>query len=310
MGFEDGYFNYRLDDDGALVQHGISPEDYSVDVAAAAADDFIRTTPADEPLFLMLTPFGPHDPSTPAPRHADLFPDLTPFRPPSYNEPDMSDKPEYIRSQPQLDLTQQAKLDDFVKDQYRALQAVDDAVGKVVTALSDTGRLGTTLIVFMSDNGLHWGEHRWTKKALPYQESLHVPMVLRYDPLLDGPSTDSHLVLNVDLAPTFASLAGTTAPGAEGMDLFQLLSGTTPWRKQFVLEHITPQAPTFCGVMGRRYTYAQYSTGEEELYDRRTDPYELVNVAADPDYAATLESKRATTHELCDPPPPDFTFTH
>ena len=68
--------------------------------------------------------------------------------------------------------------------------------------------------------------------------------------------------------------------------------------------------PAYCGVRNTDYMYAQYETGEEELYDLRTDPNELTNVVSDPKYASILVVLRDQTHQLCDPPPPGFTWSH
>ena len=81
-------------------------------------------------------------------------------------------------------------------------------MSEIVDALSDTGRLSNTLIVFTSDNGMLWGEHRWSSKVVPYEESIRVPFVIRDDALITAPRRDDHLVLNIDLAPTFADIAG------------------------------------------------------------------------------------------------------
>src|SRR4029079_10780809 len=112
------------------------------------------------------------------------FSGLQPFRPPNYNEADVSDKPGYIRATKKAGSVAQATVDAFRIKQYQALLAVDDAIDKIVHALSDTGRLSNTMIVFASDNGLTWDEHRWQDgKVVPYEESIRVPLVIRYDPL-------------------------------------------------------------------------------------------------------------------------------
>ena len=132
------------------------------------------------------------------------FSDLGPWRPASYDEADVSDKPAYVRSNGPLSDSTKATIERFRRDQYRALMSVDRAVSQILDALTDTGRLSNTLIVFTSDNGMLWGEHRWSSKVVPYEESIRVPFVIRDDALITSPRRDGHLVLNIDLAPTFA----------------------------------------------------------------------------------------------------------
>jgi arylsulfatase A-like enzyme len=302
------YFDYDLSVDGQLIHYASDPEDYSTDVLAGYATDFIRTTAADQPLFMMFTPWGSHAPAIPAPRHEGLFSNLSPWRPPSYNEADVSDKPLWVRSDPQLTPEEQAEIDAFRIDQYRTLRSVDDAVGAVLDALADTNRLSTTLIVYASDNGYLWGEHRQDGKVVPYDESIRVPMVVRYDAMVTSPRNDTHLALNIDLAPTFADLAGVPAPGAEGQSLLPLLaSPEAPWRTDFLIEHLG-LIPTYCGVRNERYTYVRYQTGEEELYDNLTDRWQLENKVTDPAFADVLSAQRIRLPQLCDPPPPGYQF--
>jgi arylsulfatase A-like enzyme len=299
------YYDYDLNLDGSLVHFGSEAVDYSTDVLAHQADAVIRGTDPGQPLFLMFTPFAPHGPATPAPRHEGAFSGLAPWRPPSYNEADMSDKPEYMQELPLLTPEEQAEKDELRRNEFRALLAVDDAIGTIMSALDDTGRLSNTMIVYASDNGLLWGEHRSGGKSVPYLESIHVPLVIRYDPLLLSGRNDAHLVLNTDLAPTFAELAGIAPPAVDGLSLFPLLTGgPTPWRVDFLIEHYA--TPTYCGIHRKGLTYVKYKTGEEELYDEVVDRYQMDNVASDATYAATLASMRARMVALCNPPPPGF----
>jgi arylsulfatase A-like enzyme len=205
----------------------------------------------------------------------------------------------------------QADVDFERLSMYRSLLAVDDAVGAIVSALESSGRLSTTLIVLASDNGFLWGEHRWAGKKVAYEESIRIPMVVRYDPLVPAPRVDGRFALNVDLAPTFAAAAGVPAPGAEGTSLLPLLPGTAvPWRKDFLIENAlnsggADEVPTFCAVRNRRFLYAQYlATGEEELYDLEEDVGQLDSVSGDPGYVSKLLTLRARSGVLCVPPPP------
>jgi arylsulfatase A-like enzyme len=244
-----------------------------------------------------------------------MFPNLTPYRPPNYDEPDVSDKPTYIRTLPRFASGSIARIDTLRSKQYRSLQAVDESVAGLVDALEDTGRLSNTLIVFTSDNGFLWGEHRWGKrgdenKQVPYEESIRVPYVVRYDPLVSSPRLDPSLVLNIDLAPTFTALAGVSAPGAEGRSLLPLLADPeSAWRSDFLIEHGLTNVPTYCAVRTTDALYVRYGTGEQELYRLATDPYELNNLAANPAYAEQLSVLRARAVQLCSPTPPGYSFT-
>ena len=312
------YYNYSLSIDGTNRSYGSAPSDYSTDVLASKAESFIRNTNPADPLFLYYTPYAPHGPVSVAPRHATSFSDLPPWRPPSYNEVDVSDKPAYIRNRPLLNAT--TNPDSLRRKMLQSLLAVDDAVGRIVEALRDTGRLSNTLIVFASDHGYLWGEHRWTDKAVPwngkvvpYDESTRIALVMRYDAMVSAPKTDNHLAANIDLAPTFAQLAGVAAPGVEGQSLVPHLTSThSPTRPDLLIEHVrdTHQidtVPTYCAVRNLRHLYVYYATGERELYDMSVDPFQLNNLRG-----AQSASVRSTLHarlrELCVPEPPGLTL--
>jgi arylsulfatase A-like enzyme len=298
------YYRYTLNIDGRLVKHGSRPEDYSTDVLGDDAVDFIRKTPGS--LFLYFSPYGPHTPARPAPEDEDRIPRHRPLRPPSFNEPNVSDKPQWVRNLQPIGEAGQRTIDTLRDRTYATLRSVDRAVGKIVDALAETGRLHNTLIVFMSDNGFLFGEHRFFNKAVAYEEAIRVPLVVRYDRLIRSPRVDRHLVVNIDVAPTFAAFAGVPAPGAEGMSFLPLLSDPDPpWRRDFLVEHMNLlHVPSFCGVRSDRFMYVHYATDEEELYDLQNDPYELQNAVGDPKLADVLRRLRSREKELCNPPPP------
>jgi arylsulfatase A-like enzyme len=310
------YYSYRLSVDGTTVEYGDLPTDYSTDVLAMEAEAFIRS--ADPPFLLHFSPNAPHFRQgdelevTPAARHEDAFASLPPWRPPNYNEADVSDKPNWLRLKtPSIPPDRQAKGDTFRQEQMEALLAVDEAVGRIIDALADTGQLADTMIVFASDNGNDWGEHRRFSKLVPYGSSIRIPLVIRYDRLVASARTESRLAVNVDVAPTFAAVAATGAPGAEGRSLVPLLTSPTgPWRRDFLLEHLGAGGaliPTYCGVRNETHTYVQYVTGEEEIYDLGADPYELENLARTPEMRKSLVEFRNRLRGLCDPPPPRLT---
>ncbi|MFL5736765.1 MAG: sulfatase [Actinomycetota bacterium] len=309
----DFYYDYTMSLNGTAASYGEDPGDYSTDVLAADADQAIRQTPSGQPLFLYFSPTAPHQDPIPPPRYASACPKAQLAHTAAFNEADVSDKPAYIASRPLLTDKQIANQDASFQDQCRTLLGVDDAVGTILHALSETGRLSNTLLVFMSDNGVLLGEHRWKFKKVPYEPAIRVPMIVRYDPVTAGTAaTRNALVANIDIAPTFAAAAGVSAPGAEGESLLPLLTNASAsWRTRFLIEHEDTDnfvpVPTYCAVRNQRYLYVDYQTGEEELYDLKTDPLELQNVAGNSSYAARLKSLHHALVSLCNPPPPGYT---
>lgn len=306
------YYDYVANVDGNERSYGSDPSDYGTTVLRREAVSFIRQTDPATPLFLYWSPQAPHDPATPQRSDRGDFRSLPAWRPNAYNELNVADKPAYIRRRPLLDRAAAAEIDAFRRRQVESLQGVDQAVGAIVDALRDTDRLQNTLIVFMSDNGMLWGEHRWHSKSVPYEEAIGVPFVVRYDALIEEARRDRHLVLNIDLAPTFAALAGVDAPGAEGLSLAPLLEGTAAeWRDDFLIEHLVENekgAPTFCAVHSARYVLVHYGTSEEELYDLARDPDQMRNRVGRRGYRDVRRSLRHRLAQLCDPPPPGFTL--
>jgi arylsulfatase A-like enzyme len=303
-----GYYDYDLSVDGTIETHGSDPAtDYSTTVLGESAAAFVRSVPADQPLFVEFAPAAPHDPAIAEPRFEQDFPDLVPWRPPSFDEADVSDKPAYVQRFPPLTSASTSSVDGFRRRQLQTLQSADEQVGQLLDALEETGRLEDTLILFTSDNGLLWGEHRWVKKEVPYDEALRVPLVVRYDAGNIATRTEEHLALNIDLAPTIADLAGVEHPATEGVSLGPLLSDpSAPWRSDFLIEHMqgTNPVPTYCGVRTETQKFVRYVTGERELYDLAADPGELDNVAADPDHADDVARLERRLDELCVPAPP------
>ena len=307
------YYDYRLVDDGRVESYGHDAHSYSTDVLARKAVSFVEH--ARSPFFAELTPFGPHEPATPPLRYTRAFAASTWSKPPSFNAADALTKPAYIRRLAPLNSKQLTQADQFRRNQLASALAVDDAIGSLVKALKARHQLRNTMFVFASDNGVSWGEHHLiaARKLVPYEESIRVPMVIRYDPLTHGrPRTDRRLALNIDYAPTFAALAGRQMKGAEGRSLVPVLAGQQPaWRHDFLIEHLRgpPQTdvPTYCGVRNERYKYVLYQTREEELYDLKLDPFELVNQASNPAFAALKERLRERLTKLCAPPPPGYT---
>ena len=289
------FFNYSMNINGAIVEYGSSPSDYSTDVVRGMTIDFIRQNRSN-PFLLVVTPSAPHFPFTPAPRHLGQLDSLPPHRPASWREPDVTDKPPLVRFLANNTGPGSIPARDQLRiRQLESLLSIDEAVEKMVDTLDQAGLTDNTLILYTSDHGYSWDEHWISGKSFPYDEMVRIPFVLRYpvgtEDLPAGTSLDE-LVANLDIAPTLTSLAGAAPPTSpDGQNLMDLFSGQ-PWREELVIEDsLLLFGSPWIGLRTDHFKYVRNSTGAgpfEELYDLHVDPLELDNVASAPAYQATL----------------------
>ncbi|MCI0633208.1 MAG: sulfatase [Actinobacteria bacterium] len=285
------YHDYTLFEQDHTVDYGTLPADYSTDVLASKAVEFIQESPLDRPFLLWYAPTAPHPPAIPAERHAGAFDDLVVPMPPSVGEADVSDKPAWVRALPRLDAQDFDALRRARRRSSETLLAVDEAVRRIVALLRARGELDETVIVITSDNGLAFGEHRWTRKSCPYEVCLRVPFLVRVPDVEHR--VERTVVSAADLAPTIAELAGIVPPlTLDGVSLVDLLrSGSRAGLPGVVFAELPgdQRVPAWWELRGRRFAYVELVTGERELYDLRGDPFELVNVVDDARYADDVE---------------------
>jgi N-acetylglucosamine-6-sulfatase len=293
------YYNYRLGNSPKFFGEGA--QDYSTDVLAHRAVNFIWSTPRDKSLFLYFAPYAPHAPFLAAPRDWGALVGKLPTYRPASSTASLADKPAYMRGRAVIP---QQKVDHVRLGQYESLIAVDEAVSAIVAALEHSDRLRDTMIVFMSDNGYLDGDHRLFGKNVPYQQATSIPLVIRWDGRLRAGVVDNRMTGNIDIAATIADAAGTTMK-TDGQSLLG-----SQRRSGLVLEAGAAggrlHRPAYCGWRDADWLFVHYSTGEEELYSVPNDPQELHNLASDPAHSAVLASLRATTKGACRPMPPDF----
>jgi len=316
--FPETYENYRLNDNGRINEFAETDEEYQTDVLSQRTLDFVKSTPSGKPFFLYLAPFAPHAPAQPHTRHENALPGLKAPRPPSFDEEDVSDKPEWVQRLPRLSPQTAERTDDWHRRRVQTLLAVDELIAKLIETLRQQGQLENTYLFFTSDNGFQLGAHRLDHgKGDPYEESIRVPMIVR-GPGVPAGRTLPHSVLNIDLAPTFLALAGADPPHPlDGRSLTPLLGGRPPepgkWRQDFLVEHWdsgkTRQRdteddggiPEYSALRTETHTYVEYpKTNERELYDLRKDPFQMQSIHGDAS-AARLEqlSKRLAVLRQC-----------
>jgi N-acetylglucosamine-6-sulfatase len=303
------YYGYELQHtNGSTTRYGFDAASYSTDVLRRYALNFIRSTPGEKPLFLYFAPYAPHEIADPAPRHAGIPAPIERFWPPSAQEQDLSDKPLWIQ---RLPVVSSSTIQAARVRQYRTLRSVDEALAAILDLQRARHRLHNTLLVFLSDNGVMWGEHRVMGKFVPYKGATRIPMAIAWPARLPEGRVDARLALNVDLPVTIAAAAGAPHAPVAGRNLL------VRWRRAgFVLEARSATAPgsngtnvarpAYCGWRTARYLFVHYGNGREELYDYARDPWELKDRRGTaPELQRNL---RGRARAACFPEPPGFNW--
>jgi len=279
------------------------------DVVTDYAVQFIKDNKAKR--FSMVIGFkSPHDPRQPAERNKDLFAGEEPrpaanadCRPPFLLEPG----PTVTRPGKKAAAAKKAKAGrpgsnfENIRNCFRCLAGVDQNVGRILDTLDQLGLAENTVVIYCSDNGYYFGEHSLGDKRSAYDESLRIPMLLRWPKLGDKGKTADEMILNIDLAPTLLDLAGVTIPATmQGRSWRPLLEGRPgEWRKAFFYEYFYERGmgrtPTTLAVRTETAKLIKYPGHDDwtELYDLKADPDEKKNLARDPAHKDLLEPMQA-----------------
>lgn len=193
----------------------------------------------------------------------------------------------------------------YLKKYLRCVKGVDDGVGRVLSYLEESGQLDNTLILYTGDQGFMLGEHDYIDKRWMYEESLRMPLLVRYPKHIKAGSTADALVNNTDFAPTMLNFAGVKVPESmQGRSLKPILAGNTPedWRTATYYRYWMHMAhhdnPAHYGIRtkdakliffyglpcGAPGASPQPTEPHWELYDLQKDPNEMHNVFEDPAY--------------------------
>ncbi len=282
------------------------------------AISFLESTPAGTPFCMSLNfkephgPFNYFDPDRP-----NRYSDATPKPPETYTREAFEALPEFLRkslngvADGKWPADPDKKFLEDVRICYHLVSGVDAAVGQVMAALRRLGRDSNTVVIFTSDNGSMRGAHGLWGKWIPYEDSIHVPLLIR-DPRMPASTrggTRDEMTLSIDIAPTILALAGLApAPRMQGRDLGPLVRNEKPkWRQEWFYEHTyqTPPSrlpiPQSEAVRTGDWKYARYTSQTpvyEQLFDLKRDPAERHNLAAEAKHKATLARLRGRCDAL------------
>jgi N-acetylglucosamine-6-sulfatase len=236
-----------------------------------------------------------------AERHRGRYKDRQmPRRPNAFKPP--VDKPALMRTIGTLPPLGRATAttDDEMRGRAEMLLGVDDSLGRILATLEKSGALDNTVVVFTSDHGYFYGEHGLNEeRRLAYEETIRIPMLVRFPAKVTAGRVSREMVLSLDLAPTLMELAGLAPlPAMQGRSLLPIFAGTPgEWRRSFLIEYFSdtvfPRILTmgYSAIRTDRYKYIEYRElqGMNELYDLQSDPYEERNLIGTP-AATPLES--------------------
>ena len=177
---------------------------------------------------------------------------------------------------------------------YAAITALDEQLGRIMDHLDQSGLADNTILIYTSDHGdMLWSQGRM-KKQQPWEESIHIPFIIRWQGHIPAGAVNESLFSIIDMAPTLYGLAGIERPaGFEGYDYSTLLINGEEGGPEAVLlmdifssdESLIQALPEWRGIRSRRYTYARMQDGTGwMLYDNIQDPYQLVNRINDPEF--------------------------
>lgn len=285
---------------------------YYTTVVTDAAEKWI-TAGHSRPWLMILGHKAPHGgPIVPEPKYERAFDDLPVVRPANAESYRVADgKPAWLEvSYPTWHglggpLYGQKDYGKFVRAYLGCIASVDESVGRIYEALRSSGQLDDTVVVFTSDNGFAIGEHGRTDKRTAYEESLRIPLLVRYPRLVKPGTVIREMVLTLDLAPSILDLCGAgSLPDADGQSWKRLLAGNAAgWRDAFFYQYNYevqfPYTPNVRALRTDRWKYIHYPHGDgspdryaAELYDLEVDPLEMRNLIDKAEHADTLDGLR------------------
>ncbi len=293
---------------------------YVTDLITDFSLQWLQNRDRQRPFCLLCHHKAPHRRWEPDDRHADMYENEDIPEPPTFNDDysnrsaaaaaaemrvdrDLDEKD--LKQPPPPGLSGQDlkkwKYQRYIKDYLRCVASIDDNVGRMLDYLDAEKLSDSTIVAYTSDQGFFLGDHNWYDKRFMYEESLRMPLLVSYPREIGAGSVSNDIVLNVDFAPTLLEYAGVQIPDEmQGRSIVPVLRGQTPadWQTAMYYRYFMHcdghNVYAHYGLRTERYKLIYYyeedpGPQEWELFDLDSDPYELMNVYADPAYAGIVE---------------------
>ncbi|MBI3576607.1 sulfatase-like hydrolase/transferase [Candidatus Gottesmanbacteria bacterium] len=301
-------FDWRIETDGIpdatkstyntwygyqILRNGVVEErsEYITDFLTNETISYIKS--AQKPFFLWLAHPAPHLPTIP-PRGSNRYSiDQIPT-PVSITDDSFTKPPQQQISTRQFYLDKGwPAIKSFLKDTYEIISNMDNNVGRIMNVLSDLQIRNDTLVIYLSDNGLLFGEHQqYGKGPTFYEEQMKTPFIISYPALVKQGKTTDALSSTTDVLPTLLDILGISLPiGIQGTSFLPVLTGEqSTYRPSLLLEYAQQgnNKLPMRGIIANGYKWTHYLAStiggvfydgkDYELYDLHQDPYEMNNI--------------------------------
>lgn len=276
---------------------------HSSEMVCNAGIDFIKQQDHTQPFLAYIAFLAPHDPRVMPEKFKQMYDPKTIELPPNFmgghpfDNGALQNRDEGLASFPRSP----EETREHIADYYAMITHLDHELGRVVDALEAKGMLDNTIIVFAGDNGLALGQHGLFGKQSCYEHSVRVPLIFAGPGIPEGLQTDAYAYL-FDIFPTLCGLTGTPVPASvEGKDLAACMRDDGAKHRDTLYF-----AYTDCqrAVKDRQYKLIEYAVEgrdrQTQLFDLINDPWEMTNLAGNPDYADKLADLRKELVRLRD----------
>lgn len=257
---------------------------HSSEMFADSAIEFLKSRKAeDQPFFCYCAFTAPHDPRQPPPGYADPYYKDPPPLPKNFLPQHPFDNG-MMQGGRDEDLAAWPRTPETIRDQlceyYGLITHLDEQIGRVLAALDETGKADHTIVIFSADNGLALGSHGLLGKQNVYEHSMNTPLVIRGPGVPEGKGSSAFTYL-YDLFPTLCDCLSVAPPHEfAGASLRPLWEG----RKASIRDSVfLPFLGIQRAVRDERWKLIAYpQIGHLQLFDLKSDPYEMTNLIDDP----------------------------